>query len=1310
MRKEFLSLIIIFCISISCNFIHGQNSYNYEQLTVKDGLLSNRVNVIFRDKIGYVWIGTNEGLHKYDGENMYTYHFKRESSSGLSGKIINFIFEDANSNLWIGTDSNLFIYNRDTDKFINHKNRLLNQNFFTYSVLPDCIAFGNRKGLFFYYYETDSVKELEFKDIDAPLDNLSKLTTINDSTIALVSHSGLWNYNLNSNKVIPIDQFKIHGTISLLIDKKGSLWLGCNEGLKVYDKNGKSIDGLSIEKKLNSNSYFIQDIAEHDEKIWISTDGKGIYIYDFQKDSYQNICHKQEDRNSLASNSILDLYVDNFGNILAGSVRGGLISINEVFIQSFSEDTPGNNQGLSHPTVLAIHEDDNSKIWIGTDGGGLNFFDTETETFEHIKEFSNSKVVSICTYGPDKLLLSIYRDRVYLFDTKLKQIESSDRYPWLAKLSEIGSSAPIILKRDQHGNIWKFGRELKVMKPDNSIEIVNKQNGWTGDLESRFSDLIPLNNDEILLGGVTGAYKINLKEKSSTNVLSILENEEEHIYIFSLTKSDNTIWIASTVGLLSLDLSNNFVKYYNNDLFSKVYGVANAGDSSIWLGSNQGLYRYDPKTNNFQLFGRFDGVKHYEYVNRSVCKSKEGDLYFGASSGLIKIEPSNIPLGPSGDIHISFDHFLSDGVRIDKGSNSQLIDNELFLPWDNTSLQIKLVLNEKDFFRKRLFRYRIKGYSDNLIESSNSQLTLSHLPAGEFTLQVFGNKPDGSWMEEPACLSINVSLPWWKEWWFTICLLIVMITLFLLIRHYIIKQSQLVFELELERELKEQSKQLNEQKLEFFTNISHELRTPLSLIYGPLKQLVTEKESTSDNSSKQMQLMYRQAGKMKRLVDQVLDIRKMDAGKDEIIITHLALNEWIDQFFLQYELEFESKNLKLISNFTQTLTVDIDVDKLDKILSNILSNAIKYSPIGGEIYFDISQENERLIFSIGDEGPGINEDEKDKLFDRFFQAKNHKSGSGVGLAFVDSLIKILDGNIWANNRPEGGALIKFNLPLQISEDKKTIHETYFNTSSHKSKDIDFSFLHDKTVLVVEDDNDLRKFIVEGLTQYCNVIEACNGKEAWHLTLSTVPDIIVSDIMMPIMDGFKLCEKIKKDLIVSHIPILLLTARSDANSRLLGYRCGADAYLSKPFSLNILSVRLINILKNREAQKELFKVDNEHAITSITHSNPDEVFLKKIILIINENMEDSTFDVTRLNAEVAMSRSVFYAKVKAITGQGVNDFIKQLKINKAAKLLTKTELSIGEIANKVGYENQRYFSTVFKEIKKNTPSQYRQLKK
>lgn len=1311
---RFVVLSVFICLLFPA---FGQTQFNFEQFTVEDGLARNNIHAICRDYQGYIWIGTVEGLNKFDGANMYSYFRDPNQENSLPDDNISFIVEDDSLNLWVGTNQGLVLYNRTKDEFSKIDLGAISSDVISFCKLKGRMAFGTSEGIMIYDCGMKNFDFELFKTLDSSPGSNTLLSLSDDEIIIASLYGGSWKYNLNTNKFTPFGKKQISRVERIVQDKSGVIWLSTKQdGLQLFDADGVEILDPFINKIIDPKQHFVRDMVEQDGRIWISTDGEGLFIVDRKMQSVRHIQERKGVENSLPTNSLTDLFVDDFGNVLVGSVRSGIIWIHEGYIQSYPDVQEGNPYGLSNSNVISMHEDLKGKIWIGTDGGGLNQFDPETNTFEHINELNRSKVVSICELGRDKLLLSFYRDSIRVFDLNRKTFINEQKYDWLNALNEVISSAPVILKTDQRGRIWKLSGNTSIIGLDGSLESIDRNHGWNADLRTVINSLEIINNEELLIGGLNGVWRLNLTKKTLDQVLSLRDQKcwdgKRNHYVYSFAKDGDRVWISSTLGLFSYQCGTNQVEYHKSKLFRVVHGIAKGNDNTLWLGTTRGLYRYFPDKGHYQLFGKTEGVRGFEYINRSALKARNGDVYMGAVEGLVKISAEKEFKEINLSQQISFANIMADGAPLYAVEDKVKEEKKIVLAWDNSSLSLNLVVNEKSLFRKRIFRVLLEGYAEEAYETTDSHIALPHIPAGQYSLKVWCNQVDGSWSEQATFLNIIVPLPWWKQWWFIWGIILSIVVVFLLIVDVWKKQSALSVELQLERERRNQVKRLNEQKLVFFTNISHELRTPLSLIYGPLNLLVNENNYSGEKIRENIHSMYRQAQKMKRLIDQVMDMRKIQAGKDEVILTTIPLVHWLNEFLLQYEFEFQHKGISLISHLPDEIQVDCDIEKLDKILSNLFSNAIKYSPKGGKIYFTFLIEDQRMLFTVSDEGKGIVEKDRLKVFDRFFQAQNHQGGSGVGLSFVRQMVEFQNGEIWVNNRPEGGAEFTFYLPLKSGQPEIGLRNYdaphVLSGEIDIASDQDLGFLKGNKLLVVEDDADLRHFIVEGLGHYANIIEAENGEEAWNLILSESPDLIVSDVMMPIMDGFSLCQKVRNDASVSHLPILLLTARSDAESRLAGYKSGADAYLAKPFTIELLRVCIINIFKNRSVQRTLVQSGKIATADSVTYSNIDETFLRKVLAVIHENIEDPEFDVNKLLAEFAMSRSAFYAKMKAIMDIGANEYIRLIRINEASRLLKETRLTIAEVATKVGFTNSGYFSTVFKDEKGMTPSKYRQL--
>ncbi|QZT38682.1 response regulator [Halosquirtibacter xylanolyticus] len=1289
-----------------------QEDYDFNRITVEDGLLSNKVRVVYKDSYGYMWIGTSEGINKYDGTKIHSYKFGSKRNHNLKGRRILFIFEDDDHTLYIGTNTKLSIYNREKDRFESLKVPQLKKSFFCYQNLQDKIYFGRSNQIVIYDKVHKTARTIEIK-IPQFKDVLYKIEAFKDGAIVVVTNKGVWRI-ANDNSLDLISKHHVVGPIASLVDHLDILWVGnTEEGITCLDSNGDKQNIGVLKENVDPAKVFIQDFGEKDDEVFFTTDGQGIWIYNRLTKKIKKVKHIRGDRNSIPTNSLIDLFIDKHGNILMGTVRFGLISLHKVNIKSYTESPRNSHSGISTSTVIDFYEESPRKVWIGTEGGGLNLFDPLTERFEHIEQYNKEKVVSICSYKEGLILVSFYRNGVHMFDTKSRKFIPDNQFPWLKSISNLSLSTPIILRKDSKGRIWKFGWKVQFITPSQQIVSISEKNGWEGGAPSQVSDLIELNDNEYLLGGMNGLHHIDLDSRKSTYLFNLMENnmseKSDNRYVYSMIKKDNIIWCATSIGLISYNLETKEIKHISSSFFGYSYCIADCDNDSFWITSERGLYKYTITKDNFRSYGKPEGNPFVSFSGRHSISTENGDTYLGTINGFLRISQNinskQIISNPS----LTIDHIMVNGIPLGRNKECKIENNRLQLPTDNSSLRLNVVVDEKNFFRKRMYKYKIEGFTENEIKTSNPEINITHLPPGEYTLNIYCNREDGEWIQCANQLSIFVPALWWKRWWFILILIIGIVAILALIRHYLIKQSELMIELEVERERKSQVKKLNDEKLEFFTNISHELRTPLSLLYGPLKQ-ISKRGAAPQELDSEIKLMTRQAEKMKTLIDQVLDIRKMDANKEVLVVSEINIQQWMTNFIEQFSYELSSKNIKLILNFNYTPIVFCDTDKLDKILSNLVSNAIKYSPSDSVITISGNKRDEQLVISVIDQGVGIKEKDIEAIFERFFQGEGHKKGTGIGLAFTKKLVELMGGEIKAYNNTTAGAVFELSLPLTPNKYFIETNNKVIKPLNDKKSDVNIHhILKGKNIVVVEDDPDLRNFITKELKCYCNVKDASDGKKAWPLILSEKPDFIISDVMMPNMDGFELVSKVRQDITISHIPILLLTAKNDEQTRIEAYYGGADSYLPKPFGIDILLARMGNILINRQRYRELFQQGEIVNINAISTNNRDKVFLNQVISIINDNMEDSDFDVTKLNNEFAMSRSTFYAKIKSLTDLGVNDFIKSIKINKATELLLQTDLPVGEIAYKVGYTNQRYFSTVFKDIKQCTPSQFRNQK-
>ena len=624
---------------------------------------------------------------------------------------------------------------------------------------------------------------------------------------------------------------------------------------------------------------------------------------------------------------------------------------------------------------------------------------------------------------------------------------------------------------------------------------------------------------------------------------------------------------------------------------------------------------------------------------------------------------------------------------------------------------------EEDIFRQKAYRYQIEGLNDQYIEQYSPELAIRSLPPGNYKIMASCTTKDGSWIPNQEILELIVLPPWYRTWWFTLgCALLVTAIIIEAVRRTLKRNAE-----KLKWAMKEHEKQTYEEKVRFLINISHELRTPLTLIHAPLCRIL-KSLSPGDTQYLPLKGIYRQSQRMKNLINMVLDVRKMEVGESKLFIQPHPLNQWIEHISQDFISEGDAKNIHIRYQLDPQIgIVSFDKDKCEIILSNLLINALKHSPQDTEITIDseLCPEAGTVRISIIDQGCGLQQVDTDKLFTRFYQGTGEQSGTGIGLSYSKILVELHGGTIGARDNQEAGATFFFELPLKqepeevICQPKAYLNELMLDDNSEPASAEKETFdTTPYTVLAVDDNPDMTDFLKKVLGEcFKRVITAKDGVEAIQLAKNHIPDIIVSDVMMPHMNGYELCRNIKEDITISHIPIILLTAKDDKQSQLSGYKNGADAYLTKPFEVEMLMGMIRNRLKNRECIKQRYMdMGVIPAPEESTFSQADETFLLKMNKIVQENLSNTELGIKLMCKEMGVGRSSLYNKLKALTGMGANEYINKFRIEKAIKLIANTDMTFAEIAEETGFTTPSYFSTAFKQYTGKTPTQYKEKKK
>ena len=1297
--KRYSSLIWILFFVLSTKA--EQQDYYFRQISLEQGLSQSRVQCIYRDHLGVIWIGTKWGLNSYDQSELKSYFHDREQPNSLPDNFIRFITEDRLGDLYVSTNKGIAIYNKAENQFQPLKYNGKPFNAWSYLQIGDNFLFGGEETLYQYNLTDKSITTI-FPDIDG-----DKLKCINrifqwspDMLITSSKKDGLWMYDLIKKKMYRCPFVKEREINTIFVDSQNRLWVSFyGKGIACYSKEGKRLFSLST-KNSGLNNDIIFDFLEKDNQLWIATDGGGINILDFQTMKFSHLKHISDDEQSLPNNSIYRLYKDQMDNIWIGSIHGGLFAIKKVFIKTYKDVPLNNPNGVSERTVVSIFEDKDTLLWIGTDGGGINSFDQKTNTFHHYPTTYGEKVTSITDFSENELLLSCFNKGVYTFNKRTAQMQPFPIINDSISKREF-SSGDLVNLYATKDNIYILGAK---------VYIYNKHTRQTSILYAPQIDIqrqiamqaIYSDDTHLYLMGTNNLFKLNFK----TNELSSLVNMKEGDDFTSACRDDKgNFWIGSNFGLLFYNKQTGKTEKIHTNLFNSVSSLAYDKKGKVWIGAQNMFFAYIINEKRFVILDESDGVPSNELIFTPIPALRTPNLYMGGTMGLVRINTDIIFESNSSPILKLLEVKLNG-----KSTLKQVNNNCISIPWNHSSFNIKVIADEKNSFRKHLFRYVITGKDKMVIESYLQTLELGTLASGEYTISVSCDTPNGEWSQPTEILTIMVSPPWWKSTWFIIlCIffafLVAGVVFFSLIRK---KENRL------KREMREHEKKIYEEKIRFLINISHELRTPLTLIYASLKRILN-KEVKQDELPEYLQGAFKQANQMKDIINIVLDARKMEVGQEVLHISSHPLHKWIQEVAETFQTASKAKEIEITYDFDDSIqSIAYDDTKCKVVLSNLIMNALKYSPNQTRIVIKTIRTNESIQIHVQDQGIGLDNVDIKKLFTRFYQGKHNEGGSGIGLSYAKMLIDLHGGRMGAFNNKDRGATFFYEIPANLQEQEVSCPQhSYLNellSSPEEEEKIEsgsFS-LQGYSLLIVEDKQDLREFLKNALKdKFKKIYQAENGLVALEVIKQQQPDIIVSDVMMPQMNGYQLCKEIKENLNISHIPVILLTARADSESQMLGYKLGADAYLPKPFEMEMLLSVIQNQMRNREYIKSRYR-GNQFILSpqEATFSNADEQFMIKLNEMIDQNLSQPDLDVKFLTAQMAMSRTSLYNKIKELTGMGANDYINRRRIDKAIILLTQSDMSITEISEQVGFTYQRYFSTLFKEMKGMTPSQFR----
>ena len=1315
--------------------VDGLNRYDGYQMTVYKNnsgnpfsLSNNYINQLLEDKKHRIWIATNYGLNVYDRKQnrFYRYISKADIPASLSSNNIRCLFEDAKGNIWIGTSMGLNLFNEHDGTFKHFMHTKNLQEHIVANII-NCIYENNGK----LWVGTDGAGIKQFNPLNGcftTLDYYDQLNRLNDTRISTIKKT-----------------------------PDGDIWIGSvGNGVFLYQQGINTMVNYTQGKDRQSlsNNVVKSILCDHRQNIWIATENGGVNLYQPQSGTFSHYENQPENQSSLSQKTASSLFEDRQHNLWVGTHRGG-VNLYTPNGYKFEKHGQGNSAtSLSYKDVKTFFEDAKGNIWIGTDGGGINVWDKLTHKFRQYRHNENDPN----SIGSDAIL-HIMQDHtgtiwIGTWGGGLNRFNSATgtftRYLHNTNdQTSISSNNVWRIHEDQHGVLWvatfyaglnsfdsKSGKFTRITTaPDKKTKFIGAQ-------------ILMINED----------HKGNLWFCTEDGGLNYLNNDHKYFrhYFIDNQKdstdpirtlfidSKNRVWAGKTGLYLFNQQKNNFTLFSANPYLinERIQAILEDDKGNLWISTNNGLLQFNPETGHLKRFTDADGLQSLEFCQNACLKTRLGKFLFGGFQGFNIFNPDSIK-NDNYTYPVYITGLLLFNKYVQQGTDNSPINEDI-----TETRRISLDHNQSVFSleyaalnyvapAKTQYAYKLLGFDKgwNYV-GTQRKATYTNLDPGSYTFKVKASSPDGLWNTPATSIMVNIKPPFWLTWWFkTITIILLGFTVFIIL--YYRRKAEL-------KAFNEQKKEeIHQLQLQFFTNISHEFRTPLTMILGTLDQV--SGLETGSTLSRHYHTIRRNANRLVNLISELMDFRKSESGilKLKVMPGNLSI-------FLT-EIMQEFNELALLQKIEFTVQQNLEHDEIwfdrqvvEKILLNIINNAFKYTPQMGSVRINVSSsfqidqsvsENQvkvehsykglqYIYFSITDTGIGISKNSIDHLFERYFRVSDHHLGSGIGLAFVKSLTFLHKGHIYVYSKYHQGTQIIIAIPcnkadyasdeLWLGDARATsvqlesvqYQERPYQVvadNNHSSSDIS---AEKECILIVDDNDELRAYLKEVLEPLYRIIEAENGASGIEKAKQQSPSLIISDVMMPVMDGNEFCRYIKDDFETSHIPFILLTAKDSLQSRLEGMEFGADYYFSKPLSTQLLLVTIKNIFKQKLKLKEQYIKDYQTGVRELVHSAKDKTFMDQLIHIIEQKLEDPDLDVDYVSREIGVSKSKLYKKITDITGQSINEFVRMVRLKKAVQIMTHEDVLITEVMYRVGILSQSYFTSIFKKEFDMTPSQFK----
>ncbi|CAG5072637.1 Sensor histidine kinase RcsC [Dyadobacter sp. CECT 9623] len=1351
-----LLYLIVACLAATITAWAQPAEPKFTSLTSTDGLSSNTVTAILKDRYGLMWFGTDDGLNRFDGTDVMVYRHNKKDSTSLKSSDISCLHQDQKGRIWVGTiEGGLHLYDRRKDAFIS-----IPSPHSVISMTSDAsgkLWVGTTAGLIQVNPENYQIRT--FTSVANMPDQISKgmilsIAVDRKKRVWVGTRTGLYKIDpadktgeyINYLQSLP-EEVGARPVKSIVEDQEGNIWAGTFSGVFKLNSNGQIIKHFKYEpdnkNSLSTNMVFAVT-WENPQRLWICTDA-GLNMLDTRTGIITRYGPDARTQFSLSNKSVRSILFDNEGICWLGTYKGGVNKYDKnLAIFGLKRSDVNDPYGLSGPFVTAFAETESGELFVGTDGGGLNLYNRQTNLFRKFPINPKNKnaasglaILTLELTASNELWIGTFGDGLFQFNPK------TGGYTQFLKgkdSTSLSNNEIFCFEKDKSGKLWVGTNGGGVHLYDPSTNTFRRM----------YDPGIPVTQRSIPLNGYIRDLLLDRKGKlwiashgtgiavfdPITQKSMLLDRQTSDLasnIVFSLLEdSKGNIWAGTSgEGLALYDpRSKKFITYGAKEgLASNIVNkVLEDAQGRIWVSTNQGISYFDLKNKKFINYTSYNGIQDRTFVLGSGIRASDNTLFFGGIAGFNYIDTRSLPNSKRIPPIILKD--LKIGNRSITPADSNFIDADIAVA-RTISLDYKqnfsIGFAALDYTNPKQmhYRHRLVGMQSEWNETGLTNFaSYTNLSPGEYIFEVQASGDGINWGPQTKSVAVIVKPPFYLTIYAYIFYILAPFAIVYWMRRRGIQKLQRQFKEQQQRAEVERALELDRMKIKFLTNLSHEFRTPISLILAPVDNLLVKTKSTELHPP--VTAIKRNAKRLLNLVDQLLDFKnmqeqevKLDLKRRDII---LFIKDTCEQFS---DLSIRKGILFKVESTLDQLDMDFDAEKLERVLFNLLSNAFKFTPKGGEVALQVQLQTDPegkhwLQINIADNGIGIAEDQHEKIFDRFFQSDTDltvlNQGSGIGLSIVREFVQLHHGKINVASQPGAGST--FTVELPIADELLPKDEQPVETPKTRTGDIENGFNKQEkagsedpsNVLIIEDNDEFRHYLKESLAPFYHVIEASNGKEGWQKTLSHHPELIVSDVAMPEMDGIALSQKIKSDKRTKHIPIILLTASTGEQQQLEGLSSGANDYLTKPFNFDILNAKINNLILLNRLLKGVYSRQIQVAGNAPQMESSQEKLLKDMLSYIEENLHTAQLSVENLSKHVGMSRGTLYSKVLEMSGQTPIEFIRSIKLEKAALLLENSDLSISQISYMTGFTAPNYFAKSFKAKFNILPTEYKLAKR